>query len=63
MQTNAVEEKQVKIVITIPESEYKNWAEYEEYGVPLVKHCMKTSFYNYCKSIGICDFKIDVDSE
>lgn len=53
---------EVTITITIPESEYKKWNEYETDGVALVKMNLKRDLREALKNLYIRDFEIEADS-
>lgn len=54
--------EEVTITITIPESEYKKWNEYETDGVTLVRMNLKRDLREALKNLHIRDFEIEVDS-
>jgi hypothetical protein len=55
--------KQVKVIITIPYSEYKEWDEFRAEGVEMVKLSIKHDLTQRLKKDGVNDFKIEVEHE
>jgi hypothetical protein len=56
-------ESDVKVTITIPYSEYKEWDEFRAEGVEMVKLSIKHDLTERLKKDGVNDFFIQVEHE
>lgn len=53
---------EVTITITIPESEYKDWHDYDADDIATLKMNLRKEFSDACRRLYIRDFEIEVDS-
>lgn len=52
---------EITVKITISESVYKDWSDYEVDGIAMVKQNLQKDFREACNKLGINDFEIEVD--
>lgn len=55
-------DNEITIKITIPESEYKDWHDYDADDIATLKMNLRKGFSDACRKLYIRDFEIEVDS-
>lgn len=52
--------RKIEIKIEIPEETFKDWGDFENYGIEGVKRNLLHDFKNQCDNLGIEYYRIDV---